>query len=262
MPVDPRDRTRRTPARPCFPPSTRRRPQLTAVVPSGWTARSVSRRCAGTRKVRNVARDPRVSVSVSIRDADVVIEGTRCGNLTGAVARIWDGVGGHRLPAEPDESGSVITAPFNAPSACHHLERGVPANRPRSSTVVLATEPGGLTPSASDAARRHDCARATRRYLRSRPRLSGMVSSHWAPAAGSRGGRRPFVPGRGELVSGSCRDGVPGVLVHVVSFPSAHPRRRFARSAGQWRHAAIDGDAAADILRPGFMQKTSSRSAG
>ena len=30
---------------------------------------------AGTRKGRNVARDPRCSVAVSIRDADVVIEG-------------------------------------------------------------------------------------------------------------------------------------------------------------------------------------------
>jgi pyridoxine/pyridoxamine 5'-phosphate oxidase len=30
---------------------------------------------AGTRKSRNVARDPRCSVAVSIRDADVVIEG-------------------------------------------------------------------------------------------------------------------------------------------------------------------------------------------
>src|SRR6478672_3818884 len=30
---------------------------------------------AGTRKGRNVARDPRCSVAVSIRDADVVVEG-------------------------------------------------------------------------------------------------------------------------------------------------------------------------------------------
>src|SRR6516165_6470084 len=30
---------------------------------------------AGTRKRRNVARDPRCSIAVSIRDADVVIEG-------------------------------------------------------------------------------------------------------------------------------------------------------------------------------------------
>jgi hypothetical protein len=47
-------------------------------------------------------------------------------------------------PAEPDESGSGITAPFNAPSQgpppwnVHRIE-------PRSVTVALGTEPGGLT---------------------------------------------------------------------------------------------------------------------
>ena len=44
---------------------------------------------AGTRKGRNVARDPRCSVAVSIRDADVVIEGDAA-RVTepGALARI------------------------------------------------------------------------------------------------------------------------------------------------------------------------------
>src|ERR1700738_4487586 len=44
---------------------------------------------AGTRKGRNVARDPRCSVAVSIRDADVVIEGDAV-RVTepGALARI------------------------------------------------------------------------------------------------------------------------------------------------------------------------------
>jgi Pyridoxamine 5''-phosphate oxidase. len=44
---------------------------------------------AGTRKGRNVARDPRCSIAVSIRDADVVIEGDAA-RVTepGAVARI------------------------------------------------------------------------------------------------------------------------------------------------------------------------------
>src|SRR5580698_4293640 len=43
---------------------------------------------AGTRKGRNVARDPRCSIAVSIRDADVVMEGgaTRV-TESGAVAR-------------------------------------------------------------------------------------------------------------------------------------------------------------------------------
>ena len=44
---------------------------------------------AGTRKGRNVARDPRCSIAVSIREADVVIEGDAA-RVTepGAVARI------------------------------------------------------------------------------------------------------------------------------------------------------------------------------
>ena len=44
---------------------------------------------AGTRKGRNVARDPRCSVAVSVRDADVVIEGDAA-RVTepGALARI------------------------------------------------------------------------------------------------------------------------------------------------------------------------------
>src|SRR6266568_3269152 len=100
---------------------------------------------AGTRKGRNVARDPRCSVAVSIRDADVVIEGDAV-RVTepGAVARIAKAWADNGWPAEPDESGSGITAPFNAPSqgpSPWHVYR----IEPRSATVVLATDPGGLT---------------------------------------------------------------------------------------------------------------------
>jgi Pyridoxamine 5'-phosphate oxidase len=52
---------------------------------------------AGTRKGRNVARDPRCSIAVSIRDADVVIEGdaarvTEPGALA-RVAKAWTTAG-------------------------------------------------------------------------------------------------------------------------------------------------------------------------
>ncbi len=44
---------------------------------------------AGTRKGRNVARDPRCSIAVSVRDADVVIEGDAARvTESGALARI------------------------------------------------------------------------------------------------------------------------------------------------------------------------------
>jgi hypothetical protein len=98
-----------------------------------------------TRKGRNVARDPRCSLALSIRDADVVIEG-QASRVTDAadvarVAKAWADGG---WPAAPDETGTGITAPFNAPS------QGPPPWNvyridPRSATVVLGVEPGGLT---------------------------------------------------------------------------------------------------------------------
>src|SRR4051794_8445645 len=100
---------------------------------------------AGTRKGRNVARDQRCSIAVSIRDADVVIEGDAA-RVTepSALARITKAWADNGWPAEPDESGTGITAPFNAPS-----QGPPPWNvyriEPRAATVVSAAEPGGLT---------------------------------------------------------------------------------------------------------------------
>ncbi len=100
---------------------------------------------SGTRKCRNVARDRRCSIAVSIRDADVVAEGdaereTDPATLT-RLANAWADQG---WPAELDETGAGITAPFNAPS------QGPPPwkvfrVKPHSVTVVLGTDPGGLT---------------------------------------------------------------------------------------------------------------------
>jgi Pyridoxamine 5'-phosphate oxidase len=100
---------------------------------------------SGTRKARNVARDPRCSIAVSLSGADLVFEGDAT-HVTepSAVARIAKAWADQGWPAEPDESGSAITAPFNAPS------QGLPPwnvyrVEPRSATVVLGTAPGGLT---------------------------------------------------------------------------------------------------------------------
>jgi len=100
---------------------------------------------AGTRKGRNVTRDPRCSIAVSIRDADVVVEGDAV-RVTEpqALARVAKAWADHGWPAQPHDSGSGITAPFNAPS-----QGPPPWNvfrvEPRSATVVSGTEPGGLT---------------------------------------------------------------------------------------------------------------------
>lgn len=98
-----------------------------------------------TRKQRNVRRDPRCALAVSMRDADVVVDGEATlvtdPSLLTRVAQAWADTG---WPAELDESGTGITAPFNAPG------QGAPpwhvyCINPRSATVALALEPGGLT---------------------------------------------------------------------------------------------------------------------
>lgn len=99
----------------------------------------------GTRKSRNVVNDPRCSVAVSVRDADIVVEGHATmvtdADSVARVAEVWADGG---WPVEPDSSGTGITAPFNAPA-----QGPPPWNvyriEPRSAVVTLGVEPGGLT---------------------------------------------------------------------------------------------------------------------
>jgi hypothetical protein len=98
-----------------------------------------------TKKYHNLDLDPRCSIAISIRDADVVIEGV-AEKVTDPetlkrIAATWAADG---WPAELDASGSGITAAFNAPS------QGPPPwfvfrIEPRSAIVTLGVEPGGLT---------------------------------------------------------------------------------------------------------------------
>lgn len=98
-----------------------------------------------TQKHRNVERDPRCSVAQSLPGADVVLEGHAALVTDPAeVARAASAWADGGWPAEPDASGAGITAPFNAPAQGPppwHVFR----IEPRSATVVLADEPGGLT---------------------------------------------------------------------------------------------------------------------
>ncbi len=100
-----------------------------------------------TQKARNIARDPRCAVSVTLEGFDVVVEGTAekvtNPNDVARIAEIYATRGG--WPATPDESGTGITAPFNAPGLgpppwfIYRVE-------PRAATSVLAAgDEGGST---------------------------------------------------------------------------------------------------------------------
>jgi hypothetical protein len=99
----------------------------------------------GTRKARNVARDPRCAVSVAMDELDLVVEGearqvTDRATVAELAAR-WAAGG---WPARVDETGRALTADYSAPSA------GPPPwfvyrVTPRSATAVATVEPGGAT---------------------------------------------------------------------------------------------------------------------
>jgi PPOX class probable F420-dependent enzyme len=99
----------------------------------------------GTRKGRNLARDPRCTLSVAAREFDLVVEGeaalvTDPGTIAAMAAR-WAAGG---WPARPDETGLALTAEFSAPSAGAppwHVYR-ISA---RSATALETVAPGGAT---------------------------------------------------------------------------------------------------------------------
>lgn len=98
-----------------------------------------------TRKGRNLARDPRCSLSVATQEFDLVVHGEA--HPVGDPATVADlaarwNAGG--WPATVDESGTKLTAPFSAPSA------GAPPWTVYRLTLHRATalatvEPGGAT---------------------------------------------------------------------------------------------------------------------
>lgn len=119
-------------------------PHVTAVG-ALWLDGSFWFQTGSTRKGRNVARDPRCSVAVSIRDADVVVDGV-AERVTdrSVLERLAGGWAEQGWPAEVDHSGTGITAPFNAPSQGPPPWHVYRVNA-RSALVTLGVEPGGLT---------------------------------------------------------------------------------------------------------------------
>lgn len=98
-----------------------------------------------TRKARNIARDPRCSMSVSTQGGDLVVEGDAHRVTDPAtIATLVERWNAHGWPCSVDESGTGLTAPFNAPGlgpAPWFVYR-VTA---RSAVALWNSEPGGAT---------------------------------------------------------------------------------------------------------------------
>jgi hypothetical protein len=100
---------------------------------------------ATSRKGRNLARDPRCSLSLATEEFDIVAEGA-AERITDAstVAWIAQRYAEHGWPAKVDESGTALTAEFSAPSAGPppwHVYRMTV----RAATVLSVIGEGGAT---------------------------------------------------------------------------------------------------------------------
>jgi PPOX class probable F420-dependent enzyme len=77
-----------------------------------------------TRKARNVARDPRCTLSVATKEFDLVIEGDA--DLVtdpATVAKLAERWNENGWPCTVDESGTALTAPYSAPSTASRPEQ-------------------------------------------------------------------------------------------------------------------------------------------
>ena len=98
-----------------------------------------------TRKGRNLARDPRCTLSLATRGFDLVVEGNaeqvRDTETVSSMAERWNDQG---WPARVDESGLALTAEYSAASAGRPpwvVYRMVPDR----ATALQTVEPGGAT---------------------------------------------------------------------------------------------------------------------
>jgi PPOX class probable F420-dependent enzyme len=98
-----------------------------------------------TRKGRNLARDPRCALCLSVEEFDLVVEGDAAKvddpRVVAEMARRWAAEG---WPAQVDDTGVALTAPYSAQSAGPppwHVYRLTP----RTATAVETVEPGRAT---------------------------------------------------------------------------------------------------------------------
>jgi PPOX class probable F420-dependent enzyme len=98
-----------------------------------------------TRKGRNLARDPRCTLSVATQEFDLVVEG-EAHKVTdpATIADIAERYAADGWPARVDDTGLALTAEYSAPSAGPppwFVYRVVPS----AATALLTVEPGGAT---------------------------------------------------------------------------------------------------------------------
>ncbi len=100
---------------------------------------------AGTRKARNLARDPRCSLSVATHPFDLILEG-QAQRITDAptVARMAEAWAAAGWPARVDDSGVALTAEYSAPSA-GPPPWSVYRITAQAATALSTVEPGGAT---------------------------------------------------------------------------------------------------------------------
>ena len=98
-----------------------------------------------TKKARNLARDPRCTLSLATHEFDLVVEGTAevvtDPPVVAELAERWAAEG---WPCRVDESGTALTAEFSAPSAGPppwHVFKLTPTK----ATALQTVEPGGAT---------------------------------------------------------------------------------------------------------------------
>jgi PPOX class probable F420-dependent enzyme len=98
-----------------------------------------------TRKARNVARDPRCTLSVATHEFDLIIEGearkVADRDTVATMAEQWRAQG---WPARVDESGLALTADYSAPSAGPppwSIFRIIAGQ----ATAIQTVDPGGAT---------------------------------------------------------------------------------------------------------------------
>ena len=97
-----------------------------------------------TRKGRNLARDPRCTLSLATREFDLVVDGDAAVVTDPATVAAMAARWAEDWPCRVDETGLALTAEFSAPSAGPppwHVYRLTP----RTATALATVEPGGAT---------------------------------------------------------------------------------------------------------------------